>query len=70
MAGERFASNDRVDGAGADIDDDKVRIGIHKSQQKLFLCLSEATPLIVFKDKNRLKVTPPEDIAQYQVKSK
>ncbi len=27
-------------------------------------------PFIVFKDKNRLKVTPPEDIAQYQVKSK
>ncbi len=25
---------------------------------------------IVFKDKNRLKVTPPEDIAQYQTKSK
>ena len=24
---------------------------------------------IVFKDKNRLKVTPPEDIAQYQSKS-
>jgi hypothetical protein len=25
---------------------------------------------VVFKDKNRLKVTPPEDIAQYQTKSK
>lgn len=25
---------------------------------------------IVFKDKNRMKVTPPEDIAQYQAKSK
>ena len=25
---------------------------------------------IVFKDKNRLKVTPPEDIAQYQIQSK
>jgi hypothetical protein len=24
---------------------------------------------IVFKDKNHLKVTPPEDIAQYQTKS-
>jgi hypothetical protein len=25
---------------------------------------------IVFKDKNRLKVTPPEDIAQYEAKVK
>ena len=25
---------------------------------------------VVFKDKNRLKVTPPEDIAQFQIKSK
>jgi hypothetical protein len=25
---------------------------------------------IVFKDKNRLKVTPPEDVAQYEIKSK
>jgi hypothetical protein len=25
---------------------------------------------VVFKDKNRLKVTPPEDIAQYMTKSK
>ena len=25
---------------------------------------------IVFKDKNRIKVTSPEDIAQYQTKSK
>jgi len=25
---------------------------------------------VVFKDKNRLRVTPPEDIAQYETKSK
>ena len=25
---------------------------------------------VVFKDKARLKVTPPEDIAQYQTKTK
>ena len=30
----------------------------------------EEKRFVVFKDKNRLKVTPPEDIAQYQTKTK